>query len=156
MTIRAENPQILESVVTRIAVDVIELERNAAVVRSLRPTAFFTGRPFDSCFEKTLLELVALERTAAHKDLIESFSRPSGSSKTFVPSLAAQMVGKDAVLLDVLLDLGVIASGFNQPEMSQHLPDTRRAPDGVPQILLSPPSTPHFCRVTSRQTLIYS
>lgn len=66
-----EDPQVVESVVVLIAVDVIELYRNATVRRSFCPATQLTSLLLETRCEQSLLETMTAGRSTGNENELE-------------------------------------------------------------------------------------
>jgi hypothetical protein len=86
VAVRAEDPKVLESVIGLIAVDVIELQRNASVWRLYGPTANLALSFLQARREESILKTVARCPTSSNKDLFKWKCRSRNEVLTLVPS----------------------------------------------------------------------
>jgi hypothetical protein len=69
--VRTDDPEVLETVVVRNAVDVVENQRHSPTAPRLVLTAKLADRPFNAGLVEAKLERVALIRRARNEDRCE-------------------------------------------------------------------------------------
>jgi hypothetical protein len=114
----AEDPQVLEAVVVRDAVDVIDDQRHALAPPKLTLAALLAAALLEPLAEETLLEVLAAVRRVADEDLGD---RDRLSAVRRAPPRRAKMAGVDAPPARVALDRRGVAAGGAIAEPAQGL-----------------------------------
>jgi hypothetical protein len=114
-----------------VAVDVIEFQREIAILRNLGPAALFTMPWFQTRAEKSFLELKALIGTSGDQDASERDAWAYFAPKSSVPSSPFKMIRAQPVIFYVFFYLFVIAAGFPQFELEKNLPIARGTFDSL-------------------------
>lgn len=71
VTAGAQDSKVLEPIVGSVAVDVIELDRDAAVWSAFGPSAELAGGRLQPCTEETSLEKVTASPTSGDENLVK-------------------------------------------------------------------------------------
>jgi hypothetical protein len=136
----ADDAEILEPVVVRHAVDVIEDQGERATVPELALTAELAPWRLDALGEQTPLQVAAVVRRVLDEELGEG----SGDSTQGLPPdrVLVEVRDADSPALDVLPDGEVVAPGGTQPDLAKRLAVGTRRRDGVPKLGLRETNTP--------------
>jgi hypothetical protein len=128
----ADHPKVLEPVVVRDAVDVVEHQRHAAATPVLALTAQLTLRRQEAGIEQTSLQVEAVVRRVLHENFVErnliSASCPS------TPYVGVEMVCLDVPPPGPLLKGPIIRALDGIAEVSERVGPARRLLDGGPRV----------------------
>jgi hypothetical protein len=125
--VRTNDPQILEAVVVRNAVDVVEDQRHPLPAPDLVLTAELTARCLDPFREQTALQMAAVIRGMLDEQFAE---RRRWLVQRLPPDrILVEVRGAHAPQLDVLLDRPVVAPCGAQVELAQRFAVRTRTRD---------------------------
>jgi hypothetical protein len=130
VTVRAEQPEVLDPVVSILAIDVMEFkgERSAA---PFGQTAFRARVCEEPDAEEPPLEGTAIPvRAVLDEHLVERARRDDWSGSPLAPTLPAEVRAIQTQSSDSSTDSGVVPSYGLQPQLPQHLRDAAALTDG--------------------------
>jgi hypothetical protein len=101
MAVGAKKPQISETVVVALSIDVIEFQGNRLAVPFVS-AAGFTRRLLDPLLKESALEVACLDEPPRDQKLLQGSGRHDGSPSAFSPSLTQEMRSIETQLRDSL------------------------------------------------------
>ena len=125
VTVRAENPKVLDSIVQRISVHVVQLERHSPVRCAICPAAELAPIPLESCPDQSSPQLARLVPAPSDEDRVQGKCGSAVSPSALVPSSSKKVTRRDLMSDESGLNLPVIPSSGNQPQRHQDLPNAR-------------------------------
>src|SRR5687768_14375930 len=90
MAIGAQHSQIFKAIIPRIAIDVIELQRQPPVVADPRPTALFAVGGFELSFNQLLLQMARADITIRREQFLKRLSGGPRNLQSPVPRMGAR------------------------------------------------------------------
>jgi hypothetical protein len=110
VAVRAQDTDVLDPVVGRISIYVVELERNG-LPTPRRETAVLTERALDSGANQPRLEIVTLMPYTHLEELLEWAAGPIGASRSSAPRLPDEVACIELEFADLSFQRAVVASG---------------------------------------------
>jgi hypothetical protein len=126
VTVRAENPKILDAMIRPITVDVIKFERQPTIGRTLSPPAEFASALLECGPDQSLPQLVALKCAPGHENRAQRQGWTSVALPTLVPGSPSKMARGNPKLLESNLNLPVVPALWHEPQGHECLPYARR------------------------------
>jgi hypothetical protein len=132
--IGAHDPEVLEPVVVRHAVDVVEDQRHRATAPELALIADLTPRLLDAVGEEPSLQVAAMVRRVLDEQLGERSWRPV--QRRAPHRVLVEVRCADAPQGDVLLDRPMVPACRAKPQFAQRLAVRQRARHRLAQLRL--------------------
>jgi hypothetical protein len=147
-TVRADDLKVLEPVVVRDAVDVIQDQRHWASEPFLSLPAQLALAALQALAEQSALQRPAVVVRVGHENLAE---RPPGAGHRIAPGpIRVKVPGVDAVALDQLPERPEIPPGRAEADGPESLGQATRGRDRVPHLLLGVENMPRHTRTLVR------
>ena len=136
MAVGAEQAQIFKAVVGGASIDVVKFQWNCGP-QPLALEAMAAAR-----FEPALTEQPLLEAVTAHGGGVEQLGQAAFGAKTatHVPAAPCEVAGVEPESLDRRFHLVVVAAGWLEAELHQHLPNGSATGDSLGEIGIAPAS----------------
>lgn len=121
----------------------MNFQREMAIGRSLCPPAFFTSLSLQASSEKPCFERETLIVDTSPQNFLERTPRVCCDLQSLVPCPSFQMRSIDQETFQMSLHRRVVATGWDQAEISDCLPNAPRPCHTSPEISFSPFSRLH-------------
>lgn len=122
MAVRAKDTEVLDSVVGRVPVDVMELEGNG-LAAPLSETAALAPSSLISRCNQTALERAALIRRVKGQHILQRTRWNHRARRALAPALAQEMLRVETQLADSASQDAVVGSSGRKPKSTQRVRD---------------------------------
>jgi hypothetical protein len=135
----AQDTQVLEAIVEAVAIDMIELDGDAAIRRALRPAASLAPRLLEPGADQPKLELVRVRPAASDEHLIERHGPSRVVDHSLVPGLPEEMTRVEVRFVDASTEMFIVGTCRHEPKRAEDLRQRVRGCHSIAKVVVGPP-----------------
>jgi len=143
VTIRTEDPQILDAMIISVSVDVIQFNGDPPICSLHFPTTQLATRRLQSNPEETFLELVTCVVTVGREQLIQGNHGSTNTLHPTIPALAGEVFVWDSEPVKVATQVRIVPTLPLQPKPLEHHSEAGCPDRGFAKLRIRPFSPPH-------------
>jgi hypothetical protein len=113
VAVGAQDSKILETVVVSVAIDVIELDRNAAIRRTFAPSTQLASWLLQTRSEQPLLQVVCARVPTCDEDLVQWQRRVRNKLASDIPALPCEVGRVELKTLDLTSNMFEVATSWH-------------------------------------------